>query len=199
LTVATVIAAAGALWLAWLNRQLVQAGQSQVQQAMEARFDANRPILQPIKLDWNQSPEIGRLTVRNVGTGLALNVNAQLSMWTFAGEVPPSGTTQISASFNAPISAGENETAKLFQAAELPPETTIQSGTQSQPIVMTQGTKRDAWQVCITYHDIFGRKHASIFQAYQNRVSLEHEWRCVAIMPDIRRDLEEIASDIQPS
>lgn len=52
---------------------------------------------------------------------------------------------------------------------------------------MYKATPNVVWRLTLTYHDIFGRKHASVFDYTDQFV-----WRCVGFFPGIPKDLEEL-------
>src|SRR5690349_11480923 len=84
---AGLIAASAAIWLAFLNRQLVQASQTQVAASQEQLVSLQRPVLVPVGkpkfneahdnwLKWEENEQ--PLSLRNLGTGTAFNVASTL-------------------------------------------------------------------------------------------------------------------------
>lgn len=174
-------------------------------QFLEAQYAADRPILVPlprmrIPLDGGEPERIYwddtrlPIEIRNVGPGIATNV------WgVFMPPQPlPLSSHQYSLRLVAPLSSGDtvgrweqfSRGGTMFNCddkvsgyslcvpRELAPEENFNQ--------LDRRDRRIA-RLTLTYHDIFGRKHASIFDYTQIGIWIE-----VAIIPNIEHDLGEM-------
>ena len=232
---AGLIAAGAATWLAFLNRQLVQASQEQVKvgQAQvetsqeqvrvsqeqvrlgqEQLVSQQRPILIPVGkptfnpehdnwLKWDESEQ--PLALRNLGTGTAFNVASVLYGCasylhpdnTVKYMRSPSGSTHWTCWLGVPIAPGEREDGSFkigngtFQAGNdcIEDYSLLASDEEIPGATVPPGAVWQVARVTITYHDIAGRKYASIFDYVHNR-----GWHKAAVLPNIERDLHDLES-----
>jgi hypothetical protein len=148
-------------------------------------FDAEMPL----------TPPQDYFILRNIGPGLALNV------WLIIFGPP----TEYHAHLLAPRRAAvltvplpPNETGEARTQGTLAVRGTMSIDGNPEHILYAPPTPtvadmafRDISAVLarftITYHDIFGLKHASQFD-----FTRQHRWRCVGFFPDIPKDLHEL-------
>src|SRR5258708_23520914 len=169
-----------------IGRELAQDAQRQAQEALEegrnqflaAQYNDNRPLLvpsagdsneqnygepEPIVFDWNA--DIMFVNIQNVGTGIATNI------WlTLLPPAPaPESSYQYVSQLRLPVVSDSdplkiylqhgislfNENDRLNEYSLFVP--------QERAAGSTARADRFIARLSITYHDIFGRKHASIF------------------------------------
>lgn len=170
-------------------------------QFLEAQYNASRPLVVPVSpdpseqyeaeesvivFDWNTTMFT---TIQNVGTGIATNIWIAL--------LPPAPMSESSSQYarrlGSPIAPGgdplkvylhqditlfkENDSINDYSLC-VPPDRTAGS---------TERADRFIARMSITYQDIFGRKHASIFDFSERGI-----WVNVAILPNIAHDLGDM-------
>lgn len=170
-------------------------------QATEALYALNRPILVPRSdftaeepFDWNVQ---GRgCDIQNAGNGVALNVfgvifppaalQSQPRYWTR----PPFPILSHKRA-NVWFEQGGTLLSRHHQIGPHPlfvPDD--RAPEQGVPNFYRRGPRCQA-RLTLTYTDIFGRRHASIFD-----YTIMHKWECVAILDDIPQTLDEMDRDI---
>jgi hypothetical protein len=207
--IATLLAVIVGLRGIYVGRALAQEAFEQAEKAqeehrqefLEAQYNASRPLLvpaaadlseireldEPMAFDWN-SPNTF-VTLQNVGNGVATNI------WLVAlpPAPAPADASQYICRLGTPLPA-ESDPAKVYlrQSApvfaehhhikghtlHIPPE---RAASQADP------ADHFLARLSITYQDIFGRKHASIFDLSDWGI-----WVNVAFLPNIEHDLAEI-------
>jgi hypothetical protein len=180
----------------------------QAREMVEARYALSRPLVIPT----GKPPLRGQGEVygtqwfdlvappnqpifRNIGPGPALNV------WcVMFGPRPSEPEHEVAqrrtAWVDVPIPAGEEHLADCEQGrttldgnATLDgnPAHTLYAPTEpDQQDVMLRGVTHILARYTITYHDIFGQRHAAIFD-----FTFQHRWLCVGFF-QIERDIEEL-------
>jgi hypothetical protein len=171
------------------------------QQFLEAQYNASRPLLvpavadlteqyeaeEPITFDWESSTSF--VTIQNVGTGIATNI--------WIAMLPPAPlpdpTHQYVSRLGLPL-APDAPPVKVYvrQGASLFHESNRLNGhTLSVPPEHATGPTergdRFLARLSITCQDIFGRKHASIFD-----LNDRGNWVSVAFLTNIQYDLGDI-------
>jgi|GEM_PF-3503323 len=171
------------------------------QQFLEAQYNASRPLLipvvpdmseqsdveEPITFDWNATPFF--VTIQNVGAGIATNI--------WIAILPPAplpdSTYQYVSRLGSPLPS-ESGPVKVYlrQGDALFRESdSLQKYTLAIPpdrvAGPTERADRFLARLSITYQDIFGRKHASIFDLSDRGI-----WVNVAFLRHIARDLGDI-------
>ena len=202
-----------AVWLGWLTRNLVKQSIADVRETREARYDQQRPVLlpsngghalevkhvlgYPAALYADLRAELVTVNLANIGTGPALDVRGIL-----CGPAPGDlGEVRSWRSFvfGVPIGSGEQQSIGIAQGGIDIPGSAL-TGRQKKytlyapplpdpsrlpdrvnPVIVARLT--------ITCRDIFGRKHASIFD-----YTSEQRWVSVdeGFFPDIPRDLGDL-------
>jgi hypothetical protein len=206
---AALLATGAAIWLAILNRQLVKASQKQVAVSQEQvkisqeQLDSQqRPLLIPVgtpifhpehdnwlKWEVNEQP----ISLRNLGTGTAFNIASILYGCTAYIHDSPTGPKLYpsihdphwSRWLGMPIAPGEQEDRSLLQGNDHIGDYSFKA--PEEPGMMAMATQGALWRVArltTTYHDISGRKYASIFDYVRNL-----GWYKVDVAQDITRDL----------
>lgn len=200
------IAASAAVWAAVASSVLLWFSRQQVREALEMRYAQQRPLIVPEEAPKLQQAADGReyldfqgpdsaQPIQNIGLGLALNVwgvifgppqegsNTLEQRRTFMSAMPiPSGAgdkpfSRIGVT-ELPGTASVDLKGKYTLSA--PPTPTLQETLKADlPTIIARYT--------ITYHDIFGRRHASIYD-----YDAQHRWRSVAFLSNIPQDLEEL-------
>jgi hypothetical protein len=177
-------------------------------QSLETLYALNRPILAPRMplslrnndLDWDSQHYT--VKVRNVGTGVALNVWGVLLPPKQAETVDP--PRQYCLKSHAPISQEDKDIdtyfleEKIFRGDEM---IAHREGTTEQyslcppsvdlPQDSVDGRLGYVARLTLTYRDVFGRKHASIYD-HTDR----HRWKFVVHLDDIRNDLEDMHTSV---
>ncbi|HLV97785.1 MAG TPA: hypothetical protein VKT82_03815 [Ktedonobacterales bacterium] len=170
------------------------------QQFLEAQYNARRPLLvpaaadlsevreleEPIAIEWNTSVFV---TIRNVGTGIATNIRmvvlppapAPEDMYPYVfrlGTPLPADSDPVKV-YLRPGAVQYRESERLHgHSLYLPPERVADPADNADHFLA---------RLCITYQDVFGRKHASIFDLSDWGI-----WVNVAFLTNIERDLAEI-------
>ncbi len=175
----------------------LETGQEQIRVTQNQTFDQARPILLPPtnidgilkneagfnKIKWGEGQAvIGGL--QNIGVGPAFNIYGVLFPPPFQG-VPPWNQRYViwNYAFLPPGITGPDIT--LSQGSSLRSESTFNGHVLYVP-TDPQHIGRIA-RLTLTYHDIYGRKFASIYD-YQNILG----WICVAHLEGIEKDLQEM-------
>ena len=207
------ITAGAAIWLGFLNRDLVKQSIADVQEAREARYDQYRPILvygpavfspevknvlgYAEQLYADLSVEKMPILLSNIGTGPALDVLAVLFGPTPRG--PSEEQAHIYFKYSGPITSGGREGEIGHQGGLLisgdalvgrEKKYTLYAPPRPSPKDPADGvTPYIVARLTITYHDIFGRKHASIFD-----YTSQEEWLSVdeGFFPSIPQDLKDL-------
>ncbi len=168
---------------------------------IEAQYNASRPLLVPvapdlteqydvdvpITFDWNNDTSF--VTIQNVGVGIAINIWIAMLPPALATE----SITQYASRLGSPLAAGSgpvkvylNQGATQFQESDH-----VQGYTLSVPPERAAGLAERAdhflARLSITYQDIFGRKHASLFDLSDRGI-----WVNVAFLTPIERDLGDL-------
>ena len=187
------------------QKQAQEAQEEARRQFLEAQYAASHPLIVPIvpeagfeqlsklqaQFPWN-APFVD-IKIRNVGTGIATNVWGVV----MPSEPMPNSAFQFSHRYACPLSVNEEEVAyftkggTLFTCDDKIGQYTLCVPKERAPEEGFANTndRRDRCVVrlTLTYADIFGRKHASIFD-----YTLTNMWVCVAFIPDIEHDLGEM-------
>ena len=169
-------------------------------QFMEAQYNANRPLLiptapdlaeqyeprEPITFEWNATSFV---TIQNVGNGIASNIWIAI----LPPAPSPDYTYQYSSQLGSPLAAASDPVkVYLRSGGTLFVESDSLNGypvyiPSDRASGSTERTERFIARLNMTYQDIFGRKHASIFDLSDQGI-----WINVAFLPNIERDLGEI-------
>jgi hypothetical protein len=182
--IASSLAAGAALWVTNLTRKEVRTSQEQVSVSNEARYDQQRPLLMP-----KSELEMAKGVVRNEGTGLALTLRGVFFGMHCGPDDPP---TSIVVASLGPLRAG-SELVFAMSESKLRihgGSTLDEEGKYSfLPDPPDEAEKRDlvlprVGRLTITYRDMFGRRHASIFE-YRDKVG----WEYVVFLSGIDRDI----------
>ena len=186
--IASGLAAGAALWVANLTRKEVRTSQEQVSVSNETRYDQQRPLLIP-----SSAYSMKKGMVQNEGTGLALTLRGVFFGMHCAPDDPP--TSQVLAELG-PLRAGSG-----LEFAMSPSKLRIRGGStldregkysflpgpldeaEQQSLVLPR-----AGRLTITYRDMFGRRHASIFD-YREQIG----WEYVVFLSGIDRDILDLA------
>jgi hypothetical protein len=177
----------------------VDIGQEQVRVSQEQRFNQFRPILQPVgsleniidrsagkpHIKWGyQNQVIDGL--RNIGVGPAFNIYGIL----FGPPLittPPKPPTERYVVWNYPaLTPGEaGARITLEQSTNVSSETTI----GGYPLYVPDDVDHIGIiaRFTLTYHDVFGRKHASIYDYHS-----QSGWRNRGHFPNIDHDIYEL-------
>lgn len=179
--------------------QQVQIGQEQVKVSQEQQFNQFRPVLHPMGdlgplitmvngktfIQWDLSyPVIGGL--RNIGNGPAFNIYGILFGPPLV-TTPPAPPRKRYVVWNYPaLSPGqEGEKITLQQFTNLSSETTI--GGYSLYVPEDADHIGIIARLTLTYHDVFSRKHASIYDYHS-----QYGWRSRGHFPNIDDDIREL-------
>jgi hypothetical protein len=178
-------------------------------QSLATLYALNCPILAPRTplslrnndLDWDSQHYTVR--IKNVGTGVALNFWGVL--------LPPkqAKTVDLPRQYclrsHTPVSQGDKDIDTYFLSGEIlfRSDEMIENrdGTTKQyslyppsidlPPDGVDGQNGYVARLTLTYRDVFGKKHASIYD-HTNR----HRWKFVVHLDDIRNDLEDMQTPI---
>lgn len=169
------------------------------QQFLEAQYNASRPLLiptapdlseqyeteEPITFDWNANSFV---TIQNVGTGIATNIWIAI----LPPAPVPGSTAQYVSRLGSPLPAASGPVKVYLRQSALFSESDSLKGyslTVPPDRAASPADRADSFlaRLSITYHDIFGRKHASIFDLSDRGL-----WVNVAFLPEIERDLSDI-------
>lgn len=199
------------------GQEQVKVSQEQFRQSVEAERDAHLPILVPseqlVSLQeivkdnlggWGQPQQNGydrtwpfaRVVIRNAGPGIALNI------WGVVFEAEPEldvlkQTGQHhSHRYAAPIEPG-SERKIDWKGGGLPMGGDTEIGTTQRyklyaprkPTVneTLRGETEKVARLILTYSDIFGRKHAAIYD-----LTAQFQWENVDYLRDIKQDLGDL-------
>ncbi len=192
-----------------IGRDLANAAHKQAEEAieenrnqfLEAQFNASRPLLvpistdpggqfeteEPVAIDWDVAQMF--VTIQNVGTGIAANIWITL--------LPPApmsdGNSQYVSRLGSPVATGGDPFKIYLQqgTGSFDEDDRINEHSLCVPPGQAAGStdRRDHFiaRMCITYQDIFSRKHASIFDMSDRGI-----WVNVAFLTNVERDLGEI-------
>lgn len=179
-------------------------------QAQTTQLHSSRPLLVPNGdpkfqqdhanwLDWNTTEQ--KLTIQNVGTGVALNIASVIygcESYVVDGLANRRSEREKSIHWTCwlgvPIAAGETKEALYKVGNGIFYEKNMHIGEHSfnappEPqAVPHQNQPFITARVTITYLDIFRRKHASIF----NYVQHTGGWQLLEFLEDIPEDLHEL-------
>jgi hypothetical protein len=187
----------------------MKVSQDQIRQAAEAQYDNQRPLLVPdgvlpVKdapssydiedqhpwLDFEPSECV--VTLANVGTGIALNVWG-IIMGPEPGSVTSDYPQRYTLNVMPVLHCGPREVVKAPKAGPILLGTAMIGEHQLYaPKVpahidrFQKGTPVIVARLTLTYHDIFGHKHATIFDYLA-----WGQWRYVAFLRNIPEDLED--------
>jgi hypothetical protein len=171
-------------------------------QFLEAQYNASRPLVVPVAPEMSEQDETDEpitfdwenvntfVTIQNVGNGIATNIWIAL--------LPPASTSesgyQYVSRFGSPLPAARDavkvylrQGAALFHERDslneyplsVPPERAADSAGRADHFIA---------RLNITYLDIFGRKHASIFDMSDRGL-----WVNVAFLTNMKRDLGDLS------
>jgi hypothetical protein len=175
----------------------------------EARYDSYRPLLYP-----SEKPALARsttgetvlglpaagegLVIYNAGSGVATNVRGAIY-----GPKPaePMRVLPDLQYLRLETPLPDKSSAPVVSAPGgwiLPGDTSVVGRGNNKPTLyapprptlgsqMYKSAPNIVWRLTLTYHDIFGRKHASVFDLTDQFV-----WRCVGFFPNIPKDIEEL-------
>jgi hypothetical protein len=195
------------------NWKLVQAGQDQarasheqVRQALEAEYDSRRPLLVPVgslplrvddnrkAFDFNQAE--CPLTLRNVGSGVALNIRAVMHP-PRPQESPAFVTSRQTLWLGTPLAAAESIETKTKVGMTIvsgdanvgsdPSYTLYAPRVPSLSETLRIATPHVVARLTVTYHDVYGRKHASVFDYTDQEM-----WICAGFARAIPQDIEDL-------
>ena len=177
----------------------VDIGQEQVRISQEQQFNQFRPVLHPVGdlgplvnmvngisfIQWgNQNQVIDGL--RNIGVGPAFNIYGILFGPPYI-TTPPTPPTERYVVWNYPALSpgqeGDKITLQLF--SNVSSETTI----GGYPLYVPDDIDHIGIiaRFTLTYHDVFGRKHASIYDYHS-----QSGWRTRGHFPNIDHDIYEL-------
>lgn len=179
-------------------------------QTQQTQYNSSRPLLvpegapkfqgdKPQWLDWNVNEQV--LAVRNVGSGVALNVASVLYGcesyvvdWATNKRSESEKSIHWTCWLGVPIASDETKEAthkkgngNFYEknmhigqhSFNAPPEPRVVPH-QNQPFIIAR--------ITITYLDIFKRKHASIFDYVQHTGG----WQLVEFLEEIKEDLSDL-------
>ena len=180
-------------------RKQVEIGQEQVRVSQEQLFNQFRPVLHPVGdlgplvnmvngksfIQWgNQNQVIEGL--RNMGGGPAFNIYGILFGPPYI-TTPPTPPRERYVVWNYPaLSPGqEGDKITLQQFTNIKSDTTI----GGYPLYVPNDADHIAIiaRFTLTYHDVFGRKHASIYDYHA-----QYGWRSRGHFPNIEYDIREL-------
>ena len=189
---------------AFANQKLAQGAINESRShSLEILHTLNLPILAPrtpLQLrnnDLNWDAQHYTVSIKNVGTGVALNIWGVL--------LPPKKTETVDLPSHyclrahAPISQADKDIDTFFLLEEKKDFSDVmlekQDGTSekyslcppSPDLASDSGKYAYVARLTITYTDVFGRKHASIYD-HTN----QHRWKFVVHLDDICNDLEDL-------
>ncbi len=174
-------------------------------QFLEAQHAAHRPLLVPI-VQFPGNPSISMISdevnwnipdksfwLRNVGTGIAMNIWGVLVQ----PETMPLPNIQYAGFVGAPLAPTDNSLEVLFlrnrtiltRADKIGEYALCIPRVSPEEQIDIQNGRGDKFiaRLILTYHDIFGRKHASIFDFANRGV-----WVNRAFISDIAHDIGEM-------
>jgi hypothetical protein len=197
--IASIAVAAATLMLALFTyRTIIESRE----QSSHNRRSLERPILIPStlpNLDDLVNAKERYIDIKNSGRGVATNIWGLLSPYTDPGNSVP---TPLSMRFPFPLPAGDT-VQTLFQIggtiinrADLIGEHSLfvlpGKGPMQDITDLGDRQERSAARLTLTYHDIFGSKHAAIFD-----MTTQGKYRFIATLDNISMDITDIhASNI---
>lgn len=180
----------------------VKVSQAQVQQALEARYDSQSPLLVPqgnLPVGRSSPDDQDNLVLtfpsldfgfHNAGPGIALNIRGVI----FGTRVTKGYAQRYSLWSGLPLKSGATRREQWKLGGSVLPGTAriVKHGLHAPPTPsmiesQTLDLPRVVGRCTLTYHDVFGRKHAGIFD-YTDL----GDWRTVAFLHDIPMDLEDL-------
>ena len=180
------IAAVASIWIIFIYRkqvkisqEQVKISQEQVKISQEQVYDQHRPV---IMISFSKQPE--NLIVENVGSGVALNIQGVY----FQTKSKYAENSFMITALEIPLPAGQQIKVKEGLKPILSSDTEIGEDPK-HTLIPTESTKA-LWRITLTYHDIFGRKYASIFDGYE--YGAQTETKCVNVLFNIPKDLEDL-------
>jgi hypothetical protein len=214
LVAASVIAAVAAVWLAVQIRQLVEASQEQL-------YSQQLPVLVPIEplisADYRISDNFGgynrqrnpgydrsltyaTIAIRNSGPGIALNI------WGVVFEAEPELVVhkqtgqRHSHHYALPLEPGKDIKVE-WTAGGLPMNGDAEIGATIRYKLFAPGKPTSAEsqhgetekvaRLTLTYSDIFGRKHAAVYD-----FTAQNQWETVAYLRNIAKDLSDLEREV---
>lgn len=175
-------------------------------QFLEAQYNASRPLIvptapdlseqyaaeEPITFVWNANSFV---TIQNVGTGIATNIWIAI----LPPAPMPDSTSQYVSRLGSPLPAASGPVkVYLRQGDQFSESDSLKGYSLTVPPDRVAGPAGSAdtflARLSTTYHDIFGRKHASIFDLNDRGI-----WVNVAFLPNIEHDLGEIEAAKVPA
>ncbi len=179
-----------------VSQQQLWVSQDQVKISMEQTYAMGRPLLFPFGPEESVGPSKDVIYIRNAGPGTALNIRGVVfghkltnpdekdsflrKLW-FANPLPP-GDHHVEAlnlggrpKFRGDCEIGNQHRTCIFYA----PERTLEE--------LNKGMAPIVQRLTLTYHDIFGLKHASIFDR-----SYPQSWEFVAFLKEIPKDIDDL-------
>ncbi|GCE26333.1 hypothetical protein KDA_18170 [Dictyobacter alpinus] len=190
-TILSIISAFGTMLsaiVASIALKQVSLSRKQLQLMTDATYDAQKPLLVITpglrtmapggKIDTETKAQFVEL--KNVGTGVATNIVGAMFLCGSSGN-----HKYFTSRFSDPLMQGEkNERVGLALSEDV----VRLDGRQKVDNHYTLYAPEDAvMRVTVTYHDIFGRKHASICDFFT-----QWESRSVAFLSNIEHDLEDL-------
>lgn len=197
------IAAIATVVVIFLNRQQVKVSQKQVKISQEQIYDQYQPVLFPFHITQREINEMnlrdqGRISakygIKNVGPGVALNIRGVIfepktsdlndkkkygQNFLFSAPLAPGDSLVMVGRPQGLRMSGDWQIGRFHQYSLYAPTYNLEE--------IEEGKQPVLHRLALTYHDVFGRKHASIFD-------LTHldAWECVEIIPDIPVDLDDL-------
>ena len=164
-------------------------GQKQRADVLNARYDSQRPLVLPLVM----TPDLRQLTVRNMGLGVATNISGAVLAWASEG-AGRDGMYHYVGHFDMVLPPGAEDTIAMKETrGSLQPATQVGTRKAKHPLLWpNESGSKYVWRLTLTYHDIFGRKHASIFDALMDSEEKRYEWHAHALIPGIEHDLDEL-------
>src|SRR5579859_5062682 len=166
-----------------VSQEQVKVSQEQTKLVLEAQYDQHRPLLFP-------SGDPNKVTLHNGGSGMALNVRG-----IFFNREPSTlkdPVVKYMHCLDEPLQPDKSVAVEQKQLAIMDGSFKIGNQTLYAPKAPTQeeinrGIILILMRLTLTYHDIFGRKHASTFD-YTHL----HKWVCIEFQSSIAQDIEEL-------
>ena len=188
----------------------VRIGRKQSQAALKVAHEqieqSKQPILIPLsalpltmegELDYTNSEQ--PLEFMNVGTGVALNIWGVLvppkdiprKPYSFSNQAHILQSKKVEVFFHIGQFLFFTESDKLFTEDDKPSEYDLWPSSELTQVGITN-RRRYAARLTLTYRDVFGIKHATIYD-HTN----VNEWKIVDHFR-VRRDLDDMSKDIKP-
>jgi len=189
-------------------RQAEKAIKDNRNQFLQAQFNASRPLIvpmagdaresseseEPIDFDWTADYRF--VTIQNVGAGPATNIWLTL----LPPAPPPDDNARYSSRLGTPLVPGGEPLrvyvqhgTSLFDETDRLQEYGLYVPTE-QATSASGRADRFIARLCLSYQDIFGRKHASIFDLSDRGV-----WVNQAFLSGIELDLADLNAAKKPS